>query len=160
MEHNQDDGTDAESDEREQTDQPADDIAPGLRLPVSEHGQLDESGRPVRCRPDGDDGPDRDETGIDVAADVIDDRQHIAHARTRNENLDLFDQQGVVDAEPRHDSEQEDERREDGEKPKERERRAIVIDMVVLEPMADVDDEADQAVEHSGHPFSSYYRTY
>lgn len=160
MEHNQDDGTDAEGDEREQTNQTTDDIAPGLRLPVREHGQLDEACRPVRCRPDGDDGPDGDEAGIDVAADVIDDRQHVAHARTRDENLNLFDQQGVVDAEPRHDGEQEDERREDGKKPKERERRAIVVNMMVLEPMADVDDETDQAVEHSSHSFSSYYRTY
>lgn len=159
MKHDQDDGTDAEGDEREQTDQATDDVAPSFCLPVSEHGQLDEAGRPVRCRPDGDDGPDRDETGVNVAADVIDNRQHVPHARTRDENLDLFDQQGIVNPEPRHDGEQEDERREDGEKPKERERRAVIVDMVVLEPMADVDDETDQAVEHSGHPFSSYYRT-
>ncbi len=143
MEHNQDDGTDTEGNERQQPDQTADDVAPGLRLPVGEHGQFDETGRPVRRRPDGDDGPNRDEAGVDVAADVIDDRQHVPNTRTRDENLNLFDQQGIVDPEPRHDGEQEDERREDGEKPKERERRAIVVDMVVLEPMTDVDDEAD-----------------
>lgn len=58
MEHNQDDGTDAEGDERKQTNQTTDDVAPGLRLPVGEHSQLDEAGRPVRCRPNSDDGPD------------------------------------------------------------------------------------------------------
>lgn len=48
MEHNQDDGTDAEGDERKQTNQATNDVAPGLRLPVGEYGQFDETGRPVR----------------------------------------------------------------------------------------------------------------
>ncbi len=147
----EDDRTDTAGKDGQHPDHAAPKVVPCLGLPVRKDGQFDEPGRPVRGRPESEDRTHRQQAAVQSAAHVVDDREHLPHARARDERLDLFDQQRLLYLKPRHDGEEDEKCREDGEKPKERERRAVIVDVMVFKAMPDIDGESGQSVEHAGH---------